>query len=40
MRIDAFEGVIQPSDWLELSENRYARATAFLMAAQRIASVS
>jgi hypothetical protein len=36
VRIDDFEGGIQPSDWLELSENRCARATSSLAAVQRI----
>jgi hypothetical protein len=32
-RIDDFDGEIQLSDWLELSENRRARAKAWLAAA-------
>lgn len=35
-RIDGFEGVIALSNWLELSENRGARAKAGAVAAQRI----
>ena len=35
-RIDDFETQMQLSDWLELSENRCARANAGLAAAQRI----
>jgi hypothetical protein len=35
-RIKAFETEIQPSDWLELSENRCARTNADAAAADRI----
>jgi hypothetical protein len=35
-RIDAFQEEIEPSNWLELSENQCARATLLLAAAQRI----
>jgi hypothetical protein len=35
-RIDDFEGVIQPSDWLKLSEKSCARANAGAVAAERI----
>jgi hypothetical protein len=34
--IEAFETEIQPSDWLELSENRCARSNAGAAAADRI----
>jgi hypothetical protein len=34
-RIDAFQEEIEPSNWLELSENQCARATLLLAAAQR-----
>ena len=36
MRIDAFERGTEASDWLELSENRRARANTNLVAAERI----
>jgi hypothetical protein len=35
-RIDQFEGEIQSSDWLELSEKQCARTTPKLAAAERI----
>lgn len=35
-RIDTFEGKIQLSDWLKLSENCCARASTHLAAAERI----
>ena len=37
-RIEALEGEIQPSDWLELSEKQCARTSARLVAAERIVS--
>jgi hypothetical protein len=37
-RINVFEGEIQPSDWLELSEIQCAQTTASRPAAERIAS--
>jgi hypothetical protein len=33
VRIDTFKGVVQPSNWLELRENRRARANPSLVAA-------
>jgi hypothetical protein len=38
-RIDQFEGEIQSSDWLELSEKQCARTTPKLAAAERIINV-
>jgi hypothetical protein len=35
-RMKQYQGEIQPSDWLELSENRGARTNSHLAAAHRI----